>query len=56
MARKIFCDDCGKVIKLQEKVEIGTWVHSLEMCYTCFSNHWKPINKKFIFKDYREKI
>lgn len=52
MATIHFCDDCGKEIK-REGARI--WLYddftkSLQMCYACFSKHWKPISKKFSLK------
>lgn len=50
MATKYFCDDCEKEISIQSKVNLWSYYPNLQefqMCYTCFSKHWKPIKKKF---------
>ncbi len=42
MARKIFCDDCGKEINLQDEVKIDFYYrlpNGFEMCYACFIKH-----------------
>lgn len=57
MSYKHFCDDCGKEIDLQSRVDIRFYHHLIsdfDMCYTCFNKHWKPLKKKFILEKYAD--
>jgi len=57
MATKIVCDDCGKNIRrISQRVDIRYYgenrLPNFEMCYDCFTKHWKPTDKKFAIKKY----
>ena len=56
MATLSVCDDCLTEIdygknRISINVSVKRLYTQIELCYSCFKNHWKPKNKKFALQN-----